>query len=506
MTQPEKSPIIKSESSDSQSAAVPESTTVDTSVPVPTVPSVSTASTAPAAATPPIPRTSLNTQPLSNSPTVKKAMPWLIFVGCCLMSFVGYGLIVNTSGLYFASLESEFGVSRAAVSLPVTIRDLIGALSLAVAGILMKKINAKVMLSVAVAVCGASFIACSMLGAVWQFDVMFALIGISMVVPVMIAPAVLLSSWFTRKLGMVMGIALGLSGIGGAVMNPIVAAIIKNFGWRTGYFVTGILLMVLILPFTVFVAKWTPQAAKGEFAYGAEPTRLAVSGVSDTAAGSSSASASIGEAPALAGMDAKKAFRTPTFIFFVISLILLQVISGYVQHVSSFELSRGLSLPQGAVVVTGIMLGAAVGKATIGMLLDRFRAELVVVAFVVVAIAGWLGVALIGTPAVAVVAGFLCGLGQGYQLVAIPWMIRQAFGPKDYSQILSIATMFSNMMLALAVTIHGSIVDATGSYFTSFVMVVVAYVLATVLGLGAYRHRPSWDETAAKNEAAAQVA
>jgi cyanate permease len=205
-------------------------------------------------------------------------------------------------------------------------------------------------------------------------------------------------------------------------------------------------------------------------------------------------------------MDAEKAFRTPTFIFFVISLILLQIISGYVQHVSSFELSRGLSLPQGAVVVTGIMLGAAVGKATIGMLLDRFRAELVVAAFVVVAIAGWLGVALIGTPAVAVVAGFLCGLGQGYQLVAIPWMIRQAFGPKDYSQILSIATMFSNMMLALAVTIHGSIVDATGSYFTSFVMVVVAYVLATVLGLGAYRHRPSWDETAAKNEAAAQVA
>lgn len=409
----------------------------------------------------------------SRPPKTKRAMPWLIFVGCCLMSFVGYGLIVNTSGLYFDSLEKEFGVARAAVSLPVTIRDLIGALSLSVAGLLMKKINAKVMLSVSVAVCGISFIACSALTAIWQFDILFALIGISMVVPVMVAPAVLLSGWFTKRLGMVMGIALGLSGIGGAVMNPVIAAVIKNLGWRNGYVVTGVLLMVLILPFTLFVAKWYPQAQKGEVAYG-----------SDSAEGQTSAQL------AQTGIDAKRAFRTPTFVLLVVSLILLQIISGFVQHVSGFEMTRGLSLEQGAVVVTGIMLGAAVGKATIGMLLDRFRAEVVVIAYVLIAVVGWAVVALIGAPIVAVAGGFLAGLGQGYQLVAIPWMIRQAFGPKDYSEILSIATMFSNMMLALAVTIHGSIIDATGSYTTSFILLLVAYMIATVLGLGAYRHRP----------------
>jgi MFS family permease len=420
------------------------------------------------------------------------------------MSFVGYGLIVNTSGLYFTSLQHEFGVAKAAVSLPVTIRDLIGALALGVAGILMKKINAKVMLSVAVAVCGASFIVCSMLTAIWQFDVFFALIGISMVVPVMVAPAVLLSGWFTKRLGMVMGIALGLSGIGGAVMNPVIAAVIKSFGWRNGYLVTGILLMVLILPFTLFVAKWMPDAAKGEVAYGATLPSVGAGvgvgagiGAGAHAAASQTGADYSGSVTTEGGIDAKKAFRTPTFIFFVVSLILLQIISGYVQHISSFEISHGLTLEQGAVVVTGIMLGAAVGKATIGMLLDRFRVEAVICAYVIVAVVGWLGVALIGTPAVAVVAGFLCGLGQGYQLVAIPWMIRQAFGPKDYSEILSIATMFSNMMLALAVTIHGSLVDATGSYATSFILVVVAYVLATVLGLGAYKKRPAWSTTEA---------
>lgn len=427
---------------------------------------------------------------LSARAKTKTAMPWLIFVGCCLMSFVGYGLIVNTSGLYFTSLESEFGVARTAVSLPVTIRDLIGALALSVAGLLMKRIKAKVMLSVSVAVCGASFIVCSMLNAIWQFDIMFALIGISMVVPVMIAPAVLLSSWFTKKLGMVMGIALGLSGIGGAVMNPIIAAIIKGWGWRNGYLVTGILLMVLILPFTLFIAKWSPDASHGEYAFGDAPELAAVRNGAAARESVPAAGASA-SAPVLAGLDAKKAFRTPTFIFIVVSMILLQIISGFVQHISSFEISNGLSLEQGAVVVTGIMIGAAVGKATIGMLLDKFHAEIVIGAYVIVSILGWIGVAVIGTPAVAVVAGFLGGLGQGYLLVAIPWMIRQAFGPRDYSEILSIATMFSNATLAIAVTLHGSIVDATGSYTPSFILVVAVYVVATVLGLGAYRRRPT---------------
>lgn len=39
--------------------------------------------------------------------------PWLVFFGCCVLSFVGFGLIVNTPGLYFATLGKELSVSRA---------------------------------------------------------------------------------------------------------------------------------------------------------------------------------------------------------------------------------------------------------------------------------------------------------------------------------------------------------------------------------------------------------
>ena len=40
--------------------------------------------------------------------------------------------------------------------------------------------------------------------------------------------------------------------------------------------------------------------------------------------------------------------------------VLLQIVAALVQHVSSHEIAHGLTLEQGALVVSGIMFGAAI--------------------------------------------------------------------------------------------------------------------------------------------------
>lgn len=45
-----------------------------------------------------------------------------VFVGCCAMSFIGFALITNTSGLYFDAISRDLHVGRAKVSLTVSIR------------------------------------------------------------------------------------------------------------------------------------------------------------------------------------------------------------------------------------------------------------------------------------------------------------------------------------------------------------------------------------------------
>ena len=55
-----------------------------------------------------------------------------VFVGCCAMSFIGFALITNTSGLYFDAISRDLHVGRAKVSLTVSIRLICSAISMAV--------------------------------------------------------------------------------------------------------------------------------------------------------------------------------------------------------------------------------------------------------------------------------------------------------------------------------------------------------------------------------------
>lgn len=391
--------------------------------------------------------------------TKSSSRPWLVFIGCCVLSLVGFGLIVNTPGLYFTVLGETLNVSRTQIALASSIMAIAGAVTMLFAGKVMKMLDSRILISMCIAGVAALFLAQSFFNAVWQFYISFALMGILYVIPISLAPSVLLANWFESKLGMVMGIALGLSGIGGTIFNPVVSWFITNLGWQTSYRLTALILVICILPFSLLVFKFRPDEAKGEQAYG----HIVSAAVADDAQAA-------GELP---GIESKKAYRTPTFVLLVLVSVLLQIVAALVQHVSSHEIAHGLTLEQGALVVSGIMFGAAIGKATIGILLDYLKPELTIVIYSAIGL-----------------AGFMAGLGQGVVLVALPWVIRKSFGQRDYSEILSIVSMFGAVASAIAVTAHGAVFDATGSYVPSLVGNMALYVVAAACMVIGFRMRP----------------
>lgn len=413
----------------------------------------------------------------------QRRAPWLVFLGCCVLSFLGFGVIVNTPGQYFSTLRAVFHVSQSAVALTVTVQMLVGSLMLLVGGKILERYDSRKVLFFCVAVVALSFLACSMVTAFWQFYVIFAVMGAAYAIPVLLAPQALLSNWFEKRLGMVMGIALGLSGLAGAIFQPIVVSWIGSLGWRGAYALTAILFALIALPCTLLL-RFAPDAARGEVAFGHEEAsqRLKTSAAAHQSA--------VNAQTATADATPRQAFRSWAFTFFVLSMVLLQIASGLVQHVATFEKDMGLAPLAAASVVTGIMIGAAIGKGSIGALLDRFNATLVVLSYVAFGVAGWLIILFVHAPGIATLGGVLAGIGQGYLLVAIPWMIRQYFGASHYAQIYARAALVSNVMLALSTGFHGVLYDVTGkSYLLSFSLTLVGYVVATVLGLVAFTHK-----------------
>lgn len=388
---------------------------------------------------------------------------WAIFAATAVLSFVGFGLTINTASLYWASLEKDLGVSLASVSLMGTITGIAGAVALIWAGSLFQKLDIRwalggmivaatlaYMLSAAAPGLVTLYVANVILGAVKA-------IAFGFVIPL------LLGNWFDKHLGLVVGITGALTAVGGAVFSPIVGALIEGSGWRFAYVVTGLIVLVALLPLALFVIRLAPTGQQKPYGYQA------------------TAADTVESALPTVGVSASRAYRSAPFYGFVAVGILLQLTGSLIQHIPTYFTTIGISLTAASGIYAVLLIGASVGKLAIGAAIDHLNAVLVAAIFVVVAIAGWGVLLLLRGDAVLSTGSFMAGVGQAVNLVAVPVLIRSAFGLKEYGRILSKVLMAGSLANAGGVYLHGLLYSATGSYRLSLTLDMVFYAAAFVL-------------------------
>ena len=142
---------------------------------------------------------------------------------------------------------------------------------LPIAGKLMNKIDLRILLSAAVIVNGVTYLVMSQLTEVWMFYVAGVFLGIGTAPLIYLAIPTLINNWCTKKVGFFVGLCMAFTGIGGVIFNPVGTALIGSGpdGWRLGYLVFGIIMLVATLPFTLLVVRSKPED-KGLLPYGAE--------------------------------------------------------------------------------------------------------------------------------------------------------------------------------------------------------------------------------------------
>lgn len=229
-----------------------------------------------------------------------------VFVGCCAMSFIGFALITNTSGLYFDAISRDLHVGRAKVSLTVSIRLICSAISMAAFSRFSHRIRLRPTLIGCIGICAVGFLLCSRAYALWQFYLAFAVMGLAYVIPITLMPPILLAAWFPTHFGTVLGITGCLSGLGGAIFNPLISHVIASYGWRSAYLLTGAMLMVLLLPCSYLLKPYPHGKLDTASAPNAKPAH-------DTRTKSGH----------LIGM-----LRSPAFLLLSAAMILLQIVSG----------------------------------------------------------------------------------------------------------------------------------------------------------------------------------
>lgn len=174
-----------------------------------------------------------------------------------LFSFAGAGYY--SFSIFIKPLEAEFGWSRAAISLTMSIQFIAAGLAGPLAGRLTQTLGPRKLIVFGALGSGASFVLVSFTHSLWYFYAVFALLGIFISGIGFIPLSSLLARWFMRKRGTATGMAMVGISTGGLLFAPMIDWITVHFAWKTAFVFLGLCVWGIALPLAFFVIKDSPE-------------------------------------------------------------------------------------------------------------------------------------------------------------------------------------------------------------------------------------------------------
>ncbi len=374
--------------------------------------------------------------------------------------FAIVGLALYGLPLYYDFMVRELGWSRTMVTSGNAISKLVvGPLFGFAAGWIVDRFGPRRLMMAGIVMAGGALIglgATSLAGA-FYFFYFFNALGYVCGGP--LPCQVLVSRWFDKTRGKVMGIAYLGIGVGGAIVPLLAAWMTAQVGWRMSLQLLGGLVVLVALPLAYFVRENPDEDAR-----------------------------SAGQKPSHDGASISEILRMPAFYLLAIgSMCSIAAVGGTNQHLKLFlSLDRGYSQTDAAGIISLVLTISIVGRLLMGWLADRMPRKhvmLLIYMLVAAAIPLLLVRAAPGAAAMYLFAAVF-GLGLGGEYLIIPLMAGELFGIGVLGRVMGIVLTADGVAEATAPMLVGYMRDRTGSYNTGFfLLVTIALVGAAAIAL-----------------------
>ena len=415
---------------------------------------------------------------MSNA-TKENIYPWLVMIGFFFLGWGSIGTILCASGVFFVPVCGELGFSFSGLSWWVTCYAFGMAISMPFVGRLLPRVDTRLLLSLAFLVAISAMGIMSTYHHLWQWYLSGLMIGLSGGFVFLVPGPVVLSNWFLKRRGLAIGVAgMGIC-IGAAVMGPVGDFLITHYGWRLSYIILAAICCVLVLPWTLFVIRYSPEIC-GKKPYGWEPA-MSEDGCEDSSSG--------------VGVPFKKAAFSLSFLcLFFVSGSALD--GGFSQHWPNIALTFGYTTSFGAKMISMTYLPGIILIPLAGWLNDRIGARKTSLLLVFCVACSFLGfLTLYRIPWVVILCCILFTAQSPVVSVQIPLMAREIFGARDYAKVLSTIQIGIGLVGAFSAPIIGSFYDLTGSYRGSLYFGLIVSLTVCCLILVAYygKRRLVWE-------------
>lgn len=394
---------------------------------------------------------------------MKQLNRW-VYAGVGVIVLIFAGLIYAWSVLA-APIAAEFTQwSKAQLSLTFTIAMALFCLGGLVGGLLSGRINVKINVWVSAVLFLLGFILASKTQSLFMLYLGFGVLGGFASGLAYNAVMSTMSKWFPEKQGLISGILLMGFGIGSFIIGKVYAAFTpaEIGGWRKSFFIFAIILFVVLLIGGFFFVKpgkdFAPPSGKIKEKKNREE-----------------------------GMDVNAGvmLKRPSFWLFFIWAILLSA-AGLALISQAGGVAREVAPDQSAgtiaTVVGLISIFNGIGRVLFGALFDKLGRTktmlLVNVCFMISVIIVILGL-ITGSFPVLIVSFVCCGLSYGGITPTNSAFINSFYGATNYPVNFSIVNL--NLLVAsFGSTIAGALYDASGSYLSTFYVLIGAILVGTL--------------------------
>jgi MFS family permease len=336
---------------------------------------------------------------------------------------------------------------------------LLSAVTLPFVGLLMDKFGVRRPLAIAIGLFALNVAAIGQVATLPLFIALTALTGITGAAQSPIGYVKSVASYFDRRRGLAIGIAMSGIGIGTALVPQFAQWMIGALGWRAAYVGLGLAITMVALPSVLLLLR--------------EPT------------GDPTTNTAGDSAP---GLRLSEAIRIRNFWYIAIAVLLVSMaVNGALVHVVPLLVERGWSPGAATRVLAAAGVAGLIGRLLAGYLMDKVFAAYVASTFFVLAIAG---LYLLASDVSAVLGMVAIGLAAGAEVDMIGFFVSRYFGLRRFGQLYGVLFAIFTVGAGLGPLLLGTLYTHLHTYGLGFFICGAGLALAAVcvLALGSYSY------------------
>ena len=377
--------------------------------------------------------------------------------------FYGIGLSQNVISIYLTPLADALSLNRTAVSIFPSCINFACTLGLFFVGGIYNRISTRLAFAIAGIAMGLGYIIFSMnlgfMPIVWGS----VIVGIGKAVGSTVPVSILVTEWFVKKKGTILGFCMMGSGFGSMIFSPIASLMIEKLGLWNALLIHGIVMIVLTIV-AFFLVKNSPYDI-GEVPYGLENENNS------------------NKEDVLYGKKFRDIYRTKNFVgfAFVIFVIGFIINSNNIQ-MASFLISKGISIINAGIALSVFGAAMIIGKLVTGIICDTIgmrKTNIYMFTILILALAisfivnSWFVFGLL--------FAFAFGFANPIATVPIPIWIVDLYGTLDFKQIYSNLMILFMLGSSIGTMFVGFIADVFNSYAPSFGFCILLSVVSFII-------------------------